>query len=260
MKTILYTGARSGIAKNVIDKFINNKDYLIYLTVENDNQLKQIAKIYKDIDNVKYFKLNLLDEEDIKLVEKLNIDILVSNAAVGYGGSIAEMDIEKIKENFNVNVFNNIKLVKTVLKQMIKKKEGKIIMMSSLAGIMTIPFLGSYCATKASIIKFTQCLKMELKNLDTNIKISLVLPGMYHTGFNQVMLENKYKGMEQGYFKEELELIRAKENLFFNLLELNSYDSISNKIYKAITTNNPKFIYTAPLSQYIASKIYQLFN
>lgn len=259
MKTILITGARSGLAKNVIDKFINNDEYLIYLTVENDEQLRQIAKIYKNIDNVKYFKLNLLDEEDIKLVDKLNIDILVSNAAIGIGGSIAEMDINKIKENFDVNVFNNFKLVQIVLKQMIRRKKGRIIMISSLAGILPIPFLGSYCATKASIIKLTECLKLELNNLDTDIKISLILPGMYHTGFNQVMLENKYKDMEKGYFKDELELIRSKENLFFNLLELNSYKSITNKIYKAITIENPKFIYKAPFLHVLGAKIYQIF-
>lgn len=260
MKNILYTGARSGIAKSVIDKLINNEDYLIYLTVEDDNQLKQVAKIYKNTKNVKCFKLNLLDEDDIKLVEKLNIDILVSNAAIGYGGSISEISINKLKENFDVNVFNNFKLVQTVLKQMIKKKEGRIIMMSSLAGIIPLPFLGSYCATKASIIKLTECLRLEIKKLDTNIKISLILPGIYHTGFNQVMLENKYREMEKGYFKDEIELIRYKENLFFKLFELNSYDSISNKIYKAITSKNPKFIYSAPFSQYLISKIYQLFN
>lgn len=258
MKTILYTGARSGLAKNVIDKFINNDEYLIYLTVENNNQLKQVAKIYKDIKNVKYFKLNLLDEDDIKLVEKLNIDILVSNAAIGNGGSVAEINIDKIKENFDINVFNNFKLVQLILKQMIKRKSGRIIMMASLAGILPVPFLGSYCATKASIIKLTECLKLELKNLNTDIKISLILPGMYHTGFNQVMLENKYKDMNKGYFSEEIELIRAKETLFFKLFELNSYDSITNKIYKAITSDNPKFIYKAPLLQSIGTKLYQI--
>lgn len=258
MKTILITGARSGLAKSVVDRFINNEEYLIYLTVENDEQLRQVAKIYKDINNIKYFKLNLLDEEDIKLVDKLDIDILVSNAAIGIGGSVAEIDIDKMKENFDVNVFNNFKLVQIVLKQMIKRKTGRIIMISSLGGILPIPFLGSYCATKASIIKLTECLKLELKNLDVDIKISLILPGMYHTGFNQVMLENKYKDMDNGYFKEELELIRTKENLIFNLFELKSYSTITNKIYKAITTDNPKFIYKAPLLHVIGSKIYQI--
>lgn len=258
LKTILFTGARSGIAKKVIDKFINNKNYLIYLTVENDNQLKSIARIYKNIDNVKYFKLNLLDESYIEVIEKLNIDILVCNAAIGIGGSIAEMDIDKMKENFEVNVFENFKLVQIVLREMLKRKNGRIIMISSLAGIMPIAFLGSYCATKASIIKLTECLKLELKNIDNNIKISLILPGMYHTGFNQVMLENKYKDMSNGYFKEELNLIRAKENLLFSLFEYKSLDSIVNKIYKAITIDNPKFIYSAPISQHLFAKLYFL--
>ena len=65
---------------------------------------------------------------------------------------------------------------------------------------------------------------------------------MYHTGFNQVMLENKYKKMDKGYFKNELELIRAKEDLFFKLFELNSYDSIGKKIYNAIISSLPIFI------------------
>ena len=60
--------------------------------------------------------------------------------------------------------------------------------MSSLIGLMPLKFLGVYSATKASIIHLTTTLKEELKLLDTNIKVVLIEPGMYHTGFNQVML------------------------------------------------------------------------
>lgn len=257
MKTILYTGARSGIAKSVIDKLIGNVNYKIYLTVETDAQLKEIAKIYKDIDNVKYFKLDVTSEKDIKTLEKIDIDVLVSNAAVGYGGSVAEMDVNRIKENFDINVFQNIKIIQIVLKQMLKRKKGKIIMMASLAGIIPIPFLGSYCATKASLIKLTECLRLELKYLDNNIDIILIEPGLYHTGFNQVMLENKYNESDKSYFKEELSLIRRNENIL-TLLEKQSLNSISNKIYKAIVSDTPKFVYRAPISQVIVAKIYQI--
>lgn len=257
MKTILYTGARSGIAKSVIDKLIGNINYKIYLTVETDAQLKEIAKIYKDIDNVKYFKLDVTSEKDIKTLEKIDIDVLVSNAAVGYGGSVAEMDVNRIKENFDINVFQNIKIIQIVLKQMLKRKKGKIIMMASLTGIIPIPFLGSYCATKASLIKLTECLRLELKYLDNNIDIILIEPGLYHTGFNQVMLENKYNESDKSYFKEELSLIRRNENIL-TLLEKQSLNSISNKIYKAIVSDTPKFVYRAPISQVIVAKIYQI--
>ncbi|MBE6149913.1 MAG: SDR family NAD(P)-dependent oxidoreductase [Firmicutes bacterium] len=254
---ILITGARSGIAYKVIEK-LKNTNYNIYVTVENNEQLKRVKEIYKNYKNITCLRLNILNEIDINKISYLEIDILISNAAIGNGGSIAEININKLKENFNVNVFGNFKLIQIVLKNMIKNNKGRIIIMSSLAGYIPINFLGSYCATKASINMLTRCLKNELKIINDNIKIVLILPGMYHTGFNQVMLENKYNDLKDGYFKEELELIRAKENILFNLFELKSYDSIVNKIYKAIIDENPKFIYTAPIYQYIFSKIYQL--
>ena len=259
MKKILYTGARSGIASKVIEKFLNSDKYLIYLTVETNAQLKEVAKIYQNYENIKYFKLDLTNDKDLDTIKKLDVDILVSNAAVGYGGSIAEIDIDKIRENYEVNVFQNFKLVQIVLEKMIKKNKGRIIMMSSLASILPIPFLGSYSSTKASINKLTETLKLELKYINSNIDIVLIEPGLYHTGFNQVMLENKYDDMKDSYFKEELEFIRKSEEIFFNLLEHENYKSVVNVIYKAITSNNPKFIYKAPFFQGLFSKLYQIF-
>lgn len=259
MQTVLYTGARSGIAKSVIDKLLNNPNYRVYLTVKTDAQLKEVAKIYKDASNIKYFKLDVMKEEDIENLKKLNIDILVANAAVGYGGSIAEMDVNRIKENFDINVFQNIKIVQIALEKMIERKKGRIIMMASLAGIIPIPFLGSYCATKASLIKLMECLRLELNYLDNQIDVILIEPGLYHTGFNQVMLENKYNEEDKSYFKEEINLIRSKEALL-SLIEKKSLDSISNKIYHAITSNRPKLVYRAPISQVIGVKIYQIFS
>ena len=82
--------------------------------------------------------------------------------------------MDKVRENFEVNVFSNFEIVQIVIKNMIKKDSGKIIMISSLAGILPLKFLGSYCATKSSIIMLTQVLKKEIKLISKNIKISLI--------------------------------------------------------------------------------------
>ncbi len=260
MKNILLTGARSGISKGVLDK-IKNKNYKIYVTVHTDIQLKILKEKYKNYKNIECFKLDVTDKNDIKKLNNLDIDILVCFAAVGEGGSITEIDMDRVRYNFEVNVFSNFEVVQTVLKKMIKKDKGKIIMISSLAGILPIKFLGSYCSTKSSIIMLTQVLKKEIKMLSNNIKIVLIEPGMYHTGFNQVMLENKYKYMDiNSYFNAQLDLIRKRENLFFGLLEKHNLNSISNKIVKSIIKDNPKFIYRAPLLQVIGTKIYQIFK
>ena len=260
LKKILITGARSGIGNAVVEKLLT-KDYYLYVTVKTEKQLEFIKEKYKEYSNVKCLKLDITSETDRQKISSIDIDILVNMAAIGYGGSISEIPMEKVRENFEVNVFSTFSLVQLVIKQMMSKKRGKIIIMSSLAGILPLNFLGVYSATKASINQLTTTLKNELKLLNNDINIVLIEPGMYYTGFNQVMLENKYDWMnKQSYFKSELELIRKHENLLFCLLEKNKLNSIVNKVVKSIETDNPKFIYRAPLLQVIGAKLYQIFK
>lgn len=255
MQKVLITGARSGIINKVCDKLID-KDYFLYVTVHTESQLKYIKKKYRAYSNVKCLKLDVTTSEDIKQISDLDIDILINNAAISESGSISEIDMNKVKNNFDVNVFGNFTVVQEVLKQMIKREKGKIIIMASLAGILPIPFLGPYCATKASIIKLTECLNMELKLLDANIDVCLINPGLFQTGFNKLAFDKKYEWMDiNSYFQSQIELIRKSENLFLKLLEKRNLNSIVNKIIKAVESDNPRFIYTAPLSQSIFAKI-----
>lgn len=260
MKKVLYTGARSGISEFVINKLIK-KNYFIYITVHTSIEEEVLKEKYKHIKTVECFKLDITDKKDREKLSKLDIDILINNAAIGQGGSLSEIDMNRVRENFEVNVFSSFEIVQIVLKDMLKKKKGKIIIMSSLASIIPLNFLGSYCGTKASISHMTRILKNEMKLINKNIKIVLIEPGMYHTGFNQVMLENKYKYMNiDSYFKSQIEKIRKKENLIFTLLEKRSLSSIGNKIVKAIDSNNHRFIYRAPFLQSLGVKIYSIFK
>lgn len=259
MKTILFTGARSGIINKVIDSLLD-KNYKIYLTVHTISELKRVKEKYKNNKNVICFKLDVTNKIDKKKLENLKIDILVSNAAYGESGSMAEIDMNKVRNNFETNVFSNFEIVQTTLKGMIKRKEGKIIMIGSLAGMFPMPFLGSYSATKASIIRMTEALNLELKLISKNIKTSLILPGLYNTGFNKLMFDKKYEFMDiDSYFKEQIELIRKAENIFLALFQKNNLNSIIKKIIKAITKDNPKFTYKAPVPQVLLAKLYNLF-
>ena len=259
MKKILYTGGAGGIAKNVIEKLKDK--YIIYVGVHNNKQLELVRNRYKKYKNIKVIKLDMLNDNDLNKIKKLDIDILISNAAISYGGSILEIDMNKIREIYEVNVFKNFELIQIVLKNMIKKGRGKIIIMSSLIGLVPLKFLGGYSSSKASINKLAQTLKKELKLLNKNISIHLIEPGMYKTGFNEVMLENKYKEMDkESYFKNQIESIRKKENIFWNLFEKKKLKTIAKEIIKCIESTNNKFIYSSPKSIRIMAKLYSLFN
>lgn len=258
MEKILITGARSGLMKALIARLIN--DYFIYVTVHTDSQLKAVKKLYKDYNNVKCLRLDLLDVNDINKIKDLDIDILVSSAAIGESGSLLELPISKLQTNFAVNVFNNFKLVQMVMQKMLEKNNGRVIMMGSLAGLIPFPFGGAYSASKASIIRLSEALHFELKLLDTKVKISLIIPGLYRTGFNKLFFDKKYNFMDvDSYFKYHIDLIRKSENLVLKLLEKRKFDSIVNKMEMAIRSSNPKFIYRAPFVQNLFGRIVAFF-
>ncbi len=258
MKKILITGARSGIMNKVIDKTKDN--YFIYVAVHTNSQLKAVKNKYQNNKNIKCLKIDITNKKDIQKLKNLDIDIFISNAAISESGSVLELPIEKLKNNFETNVFSNFEVIQIILQNMIKKGSGKVIIMGSLAGRIPMPFAGSYSATKASIIKLTEALNLELKLLEEKIDIVLILPGLYNTGFNKLMFDKKYDFMDiNSYFDKQIELIRKSENLVLKLFEKKKLDSIVNKIVKAINSDNPKFIYSAPLIQNLFAKIISFF-
>lgn len=255
---VLITGATSGIGFEVAKKLFL-RGYKVIIATHNVKQANSLRK--KVNKKIKVIKLDVTKENDRNKVKKLDIDVLINHAGVGYGGSICEIPMEKVRENFEVNVFSSFELLQIVLKEMLKKKKGKIFITSSLLGIVPMRFLGVYSATKSSIISLATALRSELKLLNKNISISVIEPGAYHTGFNQVMLENKYSWMEKrSYFKEHLNEIREREKFIFNLLEKKNYDSIVEKIVNEVESEKPKFIIRAPIMQVIGIKLYSFFT
>lgn len=259
MKTVLVTGARSGIISKVVDKLLLN--YYIYLTVHTESELKAVKKKYQNIKNVSCFKLDVTNPHDREKAQNLKVDIFISNAAIGESGSVLEMNIDRIRKNFEVNVFSNFELTQIILQNMVKRGKGKLIIMASLAGEFPIPFLGSYCATKASVIKLSECLNMEMKIKGARVDVSIIEPGFYATGFNELIMDNKYDEDDFiEFFNRQIKLIRTSENLALKLLEKKRLGSIVNKIVKCVCDENPRLYYRAPFLQKTFVKFYLLFK
>lgn len=256
MKKILITGSCSGLALDVINKLLD-KDYYIYATTHTIKEANRMQKQYLCYTNIEWFKLDVKNDSDIKKIDDLDIDILLSNAAISYGGNLLELDIAKMRDNYEVNVFSNLKIIQKVIMKDLDNSP-KIIIMASLAGIIPLKFIGSYASTKASLIKIGEILDKEVKMINKNIKISIIEPGIYLTGFNRFMFLNKYDG--KSIYAKYTDKIMKEEEFILKILGQKHYDSITNKIVKAINSNNPHFIYRAPLFQVIGAKMYSLFK
>ncbi len=255
MKKILITGARSGMIYPVIQRL---KDYYVYVTVHTESELRSVKKLYKDFQNIECLKLDVLKDAD--KVEKLDIDILVLNGAIAESGSLMEIPLEKVKNNFEVNVFANLNIIQKVIKNMIYKGFGRIVIISSLTSKSPLPFLGSYSASKAALSSIARTLHYETMLLKANVEVVLIEPGLYRTGFNKLAFDKKYEFMDNdSFFASQIDLIKKSENLYLMLLERRNLTSIVNKIYKAICYDNPRFRYSAPLTHNWFAKIINLF-
>lgn len=214
---ILITGGRSNIAYNLALKL--SKRHKIYLTTHTNKQCQTLK--YKINNNITVFKLDITKEEDRNKINNLDIDCLINHAGIGIGGSIIDMNIDDLRYNYEVNVFSSFEVVKLVYHKFLKEhKKGKIFIMSSLSSMIPLFLLGSYTSTKASISMLTMSLHQELKLIKSNISISLIEPGAYHTGFNQIMIDNKEKYLNKSsiFFKKR-EIFNKYQRLLFKLIE-----------------------------------------
>lgn len=258
---ILITGAASGIGFSLAC-MLSKRNHLVYITTKTNQELKTVKRRIKENHlRILAFKMNIRKKEDRKLIERIEIDCLVNHAGIGIGGSILEMDIDLLKENYETNVFSSFELLKEFYQlKTIKKEKAKIFVTSSIASMLPIPYLGCYTSSKAAISMLVFTIKEELKYLNPNITISLIEPGAYHTGFNQVMIDNKsINTNKDSKLYKNIDSVNCIQRNMFRIIEKDDYTSLINKIIKEIEKENPKFKIREPFLQEFFTKIYLAF-
>jgi short-subunit dehydrogenase len=109
------------------------------------------------------------------------IDVLINNAGIGIAGAIEDTSVVEAQTQFETNFFGTHRLCRAVLPQMRAQQVGLIINMSSLAGLIPLPFQAFYSATKFAIEAYSEALRMEVRPY--GISVSMIEPGDFATGF-----------------------------------------------------------------------------
>jgi NAD(P)-dependent dehydrogenase (short-subunit alcohol dehydrogenase family) len=109
------------------------------------------------------------------------IDVIVNNAGYGMTGTVEELDEEKMRAIFEINVFATINVTKFTLPYLRKQRSGHIINIASVAGFVGAPGWSVYSATKSAVIAFSEVLALDLGEL--GIKVTVVGPSGFRTGF-----------------------------------------------------------------------------
>jgi short-subunit dehydrogenase len=111
-----------------------------------------------------------------------NVEILVNNAGVLEGGSVVDVPAANMRNEFEVNVIGPLLLTQGIAKQMAKRRQGRIVWVSSREGLNVNPFTGVYAASKHAVEAIAETMSLELQEF--GVEVATVNPGPFLTGFN----------------------------------------------------------------------------
>jgi NAD(P)-dependent dehydrogenase (short-subunit alcohol dehydrogenase family) len=183
-KTWFITGASKGFGLQFITQLLAKGDNV----AATSRTLEGLIDAAGSHPNFLPLEVNLTDEQSVasaitKTVERFGrLDVVVNNAGYGLFGTVEELTDEEVRNNFEINVFGSLNVVRQAMPHLRKQKSGHIFNISSIGGF-TGGFngFGVYCATKFAVSGFTEALAVEAKPF--NINVTLVLPGYFRTEF-----------------------------------------------------------------------------
>src|SRR5256714_646058 len=187
--TALITGASAGIGREFARQLASRARTLV-LVARREQRLSKLRDELRNRNaqlNVHVRGVDLCDKSQIdELVHwlqenKIDIDFLINNAGLGDYGSFATSPPERNNEILQVNVVALTALTRALLPQMVSRKHGAILNVSSSAGFLPIPGMNVYAASKAYVNSFSEALRAEL--LDTGVTVTALCPGPVHTEF-----------------------------------------------------------------------------
>lgn len=188
-KVVLITGATDGLGKAAAI-LLAELGYRVCgagRSAEKRAQLDEIAKA-RNLP-LKSLELDVCSDESVRSgVEKVlseagQIDVLINNAGLGYMAVVEEMKMEDMRQQFETNVFGVLRVTQAVLPHMRARRSGRILMMSSVSGLVSPPLSGAYSASKHALEGLSNSLRVEVYPF--NIQVVLIEPGYIETNFKQ---------------------------------------------------------------------------
>lgn len=243
-KAIMITGAGSGFGKNAALALARRGHRVIAATFDQP----QADALQRDATaagvTMQVVKLDITNEQDRRQVAGSGIDVLINNAAVGESGALAEVPLDRIRRAHETNVIGTIGMVQAAVPELISRGGGTIIIVTSLAGRMPIPFLAPYGMTKYALEVAGADLAVELKPF--NIKVSMIEPGSFATGFNEAQIATKYAWMKpDSIYRDKAAFLKKNEGIVMGL-QSSKIEQVVQTMVAVAESSRPRLRYAVP--------------
>lgn len=203
MKTVLITGASSGIGLELANVYAEN-GYNLFITARREKNLKDLKEAIEKKHKVKvdYFPLDLSKPDSAEVLHSktkelsIKTDVLINNAGFGIFDEFVETNLNKNEMMLNLNILSLTKLSHLYANDMVKQGSGHIINIASMAAFQPVPYLAAYSATKTYVLNFSEAIAYELK--PKNVFVTVINPGATESEFAGTA------GFKEGEFESKI--------------------------------------------------------
>ena len=202
-RAVLITGCSSGIGWATAER-LARRGWAVYATARNVEAITPLEE-----SGCRLLPLDVTDEDSmrdaVEEVEKIEgvVGVLINNAGYSQSGAVEEVPMEKVRRQFETNVFGLVRMCQLVLPGMRGQGRGRIVNLSSMGGRLTFPGGGFYHASKHAVEAISDALRFEVRGFGVDVVI--VEPGLIRTSFAQTAVgsmseegEGPYAGFEAG--------------------------------------------------------------
>jgi NAD(P)-dependent dehydrogenase (short-subunit alcohol dehydrogenase family) len=192
-QTVLITGATDGLGKAAALLFAE-RGYRVFAAGRSAAKRAELDALAHDKNlPLESLEMDVCDDSSVtravaQVLERSGaIDVLINNAGMSYVATVEEMSMEDWKRQFETNVFGVIRVTQAVVPHMRERRGGRILMMSSVSGLVTPPTQGAYSGSKHALEGISNALRLEMYPFD--VKVILIEPGYIVTNIQNVAVE-----------------------------------------------------------------------
>ncbi|HEY5155023.1 MAG TPA: oxidoreductase [Acidimicrobiales bacterium] len=243
MRTVLITGASSGMGKETAKKLLG-EGYTVYVAARRIEQMRDLEAL-----GATPLAMDITKEGDVvAAIERITadhggVDVLINNAGFGMYGAMEDTSIEDARYQFEVNLFGLARLTQLVLPSMRDKGVGTIVNISSMGGKIYTPLGSWYHATKHALEGWSDCLRIELAPF--GIAVIIIEPGAIETEFGDVLVGPMLERSGDTAYADLAQKVAAATRRSYAAGNGSPASVIANAISKAIGAKRPKTRYVA---------------
>jgi NAD(P)-dependent dehydrogenase (short-subunit alcohol dehydrogenase family) len=201
-KCVLITGATDGLGK-ALAVLLAERGYRVFAAGRSAQKLAQLDTVAREKNfTLQSVALDVCSDTSVQwavqsvFAKTGGIDVLVNNAGVNYTAAVEDLSMEDWRAQFETNFFGVLRVTRAVLPQMRERRSGRILMMSSLSGLMTPPTQGAYSSSKHALEGLSNALRLELYPF--GIDVVLIEPGYIITSIQKAAAEISKPYVEKG--------------------------------------------------------------